>query len=118
MRADAITARDERPLGYVLIFTDLTERQAAETARRGFQESLLGSHRRLNARLETESDLTAQSLISQVIENAQLAALEITDAADPANMRKLLEGIRSAVVRSAEVLERLKFASPPPEPKS
>ena len=118
VRADAITARDERPLGSVLIFTDLTERHAAETARRRFQESLLGSRRRLNARLETESDLTAQSLIAQVIENAQLAALEVTDAADPANMRKLLEGIRSAVERSAEVLERLKFVSPGPERKS
>ncbi len=118
MRADAITARDERALGSVLIFTDLTERQAAETARRRFQESLLGSRRRLSARLETESDLTAQSLIAQVIENAQLAALEVTDAADPANIRKLLEGIRSAVERSAEVLERLKFAPPGPERKT
>ena len=118
VRADAITARDERALGYVLFFTDLTERQAAETARRRFQESLVGSRRRLNARLETQADLTAQSLIAQVIENAQLAALEVTDAADPANMRKLLEGIRSAVERSAEILERLKFAPPAPEIKS
>jgi light-regulated signal transduction histidine kinase (bacteriophytochrome) len=118
VRADAITAHDERALGYVLIFTDLTERRAAETARRRFQESLVGGRRRLNARLETQSDLTAQSLIAQVIENAQLAALEVTDAADPANMRKLLEGIRSSVERSAEVLERLNFEPPAQERKT
>ena len=95
------------------MFTDLTERRAAETARRRFQESLVGSRRRLSSRLETDADLKAQSLISQVIENAQLAALEVTDSADPANMRKLLEGIRNSLERSAEVLERLTFEPPP-----
>lgn len=35
-----------------------------------------------------------------------VAALEVTDSADPAHMRKLLDGIRSAVERSAEVLSR------------
>ncbi len=117
VRADAITGDDDRALGYVLLFTDLTERRAAETARRRFQESLVGSRRRLSTRLETDADLKVQSLISQVIENAQLAALEVTDAADPANMRKLLEGIRNSLERSAEVLERLTFESPPPARK-
>ncbi len=112
VRADAITAPGERVLGYVLIFTDLTERRAAETARRRFQESLVGSRRRISARLDTSAELKAQGLIAQVIENAQLAALEVTDSADPASMRKLLDGIRSAVERSAEVLERLTLEPP------
>jgi two-component system, chemotaxis family, sensor kinase Cph1 len=112
LRADAIMAPGERMLGFVLIFTDLTERRAAETARRRFQESLVGSRRRISARLDTSADLKAQSLLSQVIENAQLAALEVTDSADPATMRKLLDGIRSAVERSAEVLERLTLEPP------
>ena len=115
VRADAITARDDRVLGYVLMFTDLTERRSAETARRRFQESLVGSRRRVTVSLETSAELAAQSLIAQVIENAQLAALEVTDAADPAVMRKLLEGIRSSVERSAEVLERLTLAPRPDE---
>jgi chemotaxis family two-component system sensor kinase Cph1 len=112
VRADAISARDERVLGFVLMFTDLTERRAAETARRRFQESLVGSRRRHSSRLETSAQLKAQGLISQVIENAQLAALEVTDSADPAIMRKLLEGIQNSVERSAEVLERLTLESP------
>ena len=107
VRADAVVAMGERVLGYVVCFTDLTERRAAEVARRRFQESIIGSHRRLSARLETSADLQAQALISAIVENAQLAALEITDAADPGNMRQLLNGIRSSVERSAEVLERL-----------
>ena len=112
VRADAITAPNDRLLGFVLMFTDLTERRAADNARRRFQETILTSHRRLSARLETSADLKAQTLISNVVENAQLAALEVTDGADPANMRRLLEGIRSSVERSAEVLERLRFRTP------
>ena len=111
IRADAIAGRDERTLGFVLMFSDLTERRGAETARRRFQESIVGSRRRLSSRLETNDEVRTQGLISQVIENAQLAALEVTDAADPANMRKLLEGIRNSVERSAQVLEHLRFGS-------
>jgi light-regulated signal transduction histidine kinase (bacteriophytochrome) len=121
VRADAVTALEDRVLGYVLMFTDITERRAAEAARRRFQEGMLVSERRLSARLETSAHLTAQSLISHVVENAQLAALEVTDAADPSNMRALLEGIRSSVERSAEVLERLipETRRPaPPKPKT
>jgi len=122
VRADAVMAAGERALGFVLLFTDLTERRAAETARRRFQDSILTSRRRLSARLETSSDLKAQTLISHVVENAQLAALEVTDAADPENMRQLLDGIRGSVERSAEVLERFSFKvsdeTAPPEAKS
>jgi chemotaxis family two-component system sensor kinase Cph1 len=42
-----------------------------------------------------------------VVENAQLAAMEITDGADPAAMRAMLESVRTSVARTAEVLEQL-----------
>ena len=112
IRADAVTAANDRVLGYVLMFDDLTERRAAETARRRFQASILLRRKRMSARLRSSADLKAQTLIGHIVENAQLAALEVTDAADPIKMRSLLEGIRSAVERSAEVLERLSFEPP------
>jgi light-regulated signal transduction histidine kinase (bacteriophytochrome) len=112
LRAEPIVGAGDRALGYVLMFSDLTERRAADVARRRFQDSLVAGRRRLATRLQAAGEAKAQTLISQVIENAQLAALEVTDAADPANMRKLLEGIRSSVERSAEVLERLRFEPP------
>ena len=114
VRADAVTGADDRTLGFVLLFTDLTERRDADVARRRFQTTILVSHRRLSARLDTEADVTAQTLITSIVENAQLAALEVTDAADPVHMRQLLEGIRSSVERSAEVLERLSLDGSPP----
>ena len=48
-----------------------------------------------------------QTLLSSVVENAQLAALEITDGVDTARMPELLESVRSSVARTAEVLEDL-----------
>ncbi len=109
IRADAVIGAENRLLGFVLLFTDLSARRAAENARRQFQESILVSRRRLAAKFESRSDLKAQNFISSVIENAQLAALEITDGEHPGNMPTLLESLRTSVKRSAEVLERLTF---------
>jgi hypothetical protein len=89
------------------MFTDLAERKAAETARRRFQEGILQSNRKLTSRIDSQSDLIFQNLMSAIIENAQLAALEITDATDPSGMPALLESVRSSVARTAEVLEHL-----------
>ena len=49
-----------------------------------------------------------------MIENAQLAALEITDGEQTGNMPALLESLRTSVKRSAEVLERLSFPKDKP----
>ena len=61
--------------------------------------------------MQSQSDLMSQTLLSTIIENAQLAALEITDGADMARMPNLLESVRSSVARTAEVLEHLSLAS-------
>jgi hypothetical protein len=52
-----------------------------------------------------------QTLLSTIIENAQLAALEITDGIDMARMPGLLESVRSSVARTAEVLEQLSLGA-------
>ena len=109
IRADAVVGAGERLLGFVLLFTDLAARREAQNARRRFQDGILVSHRRLSTKLESTSDLKAQQLISSVIENAQLAAMEITDGQDVLNMPALLESIRTSVERTAEVLSRLSF---------
>jgi hypothetical protein len=107
VRADAVFSSPERVLGFVLMFTDLTERKAADIARRRFQEGILQSNRKLTSRIDSQSDLMFQNLMSAIIENAQLAALEITDGTDPTGMSALLESVRNSVARTAEVLEHL-----------
>jgi PAS domain-containing protein len=85
VRADPVFTSPERTLGFVLLFTDLTERKAAETARRRFQEGVL----------------------TKIVENAQLTALEITDRVDTVRMPEMLEAVRASVARTAEVLRYL-----------
>ena len=110
VRADPVQARPARVLGFVLLFTDLTGRKAAEAARRRFKDGILRSHRKASRSIHANADLPAQSLMTAVIENAQLAALEITDADDLSDMPLLLESVRASVAQVAAVLEQLAFA--------
>jgi two-component system, chemotaxis family, sensor kinase Cph1 len=104
VRADPVFAPQDRALGYVLLFTDLTDRKTAETARRHFQEDVIEQRRPMSGILDSKADLVFRNLISTVVENAQLAALEIADGVDPARMPDMLEAVRASVTRTAKVL--------------
>ncbi len=117
VRADPVLSSPGRVLGFVLLFLDISERKSAEAARRRFQDSLLAPHRFGTARQGTASDPLYQLLFSTAVENAQVAALEITDGLDTSNMPTMLDSLRQSVDRTADVLERLVWhASRPPEP--
>ena len=110
VRADPVFVAPERVLGFVLLFTDLTDRKAAEAARRRFHDGILRSNRKVSAPAGSPRDLAVQTLMSSVIENAQLAALEITDATDISEAPALLESVRRSVSRTAVVLDQLAHA--------
>jgi light-regulated signal transduction histidine kinase (bacteriophytochrome) len=104
VRADPVFAPQDRPLGFVLMFTDLTERKAAETARHRFQEAVIEQRRPMSGMLDSKADLVFRNLLSTVVENAQLAALEIADGVDPSRMPGMLDAVRASVTRTAEML--------------
>jgi PAS domain S-box-containing protein len=104
VRADPVIARQNRPLGFVLVFTDMTERKAAEIARRRFQEAVIEERRPMSGLLDSRADLIFRNLLSTIVENAQLAALEIADGVDPAAMPDRLETVRASVARTSEIL--------------
>jgi light-regulated signal transduction histidine kinase (bacteriophytochrome) len=107
IRADAVFSTPERLLGFVLMFTDLAERKAVGAARRLFQEKTLEAYKLLTGPLGSKADLTYRNLMSAVVENAQLAALEITDGMDIVRMSEMLDNAQSSVTRSATLLEHL-----------
>ncbi|MDO9709957.1 GAF domain-containing protein [Paracraurococcus lichenis] len=107
VRADPVFSAPERALGFVFIFTDLSDRKAVESARRRFQEGILESHRLRAGPLESKSDLVYRTLLQAVVENAQLAALEITEGVEVARIPEMLEQVRISAHRAAEVLEGL-----------
>ena len=104
VRADPVFAPQDRPLGFVLMFTDLTERKAAETARLRFQEAVIEQRRPMSAILDSKADLVFRNLLSTVVENAQLAALEIADGVDPSRMPGMLDAVRASLTRTAGML--------------
>ena len=107
VRGDPVFSSPGRVLGFVLLFTDVTERKTADAARERFQEGIIDGHRTITRRLDSKADVLFQKLLSSVIENAQLAALEITDGVDTARMPALLDGVRASVTRASEVLQHL-----------
>ena len=107
VRADPVFSQPDRPLGFVLLFTDLSERKAADVARRALQDSIVSGQRAVTGRLDSRTDLVFQNLIAAVVENAQMAALEITDGVETAAMPLKLDSVRSSVARAADLLQRL-----------
>jgi two-component system, chemotaxis family, sensor kinase Cph1 len=107
VRADPVFTALDRTVGFVLLFTDLTERKAAEASRRGFQESVIKQRPVMSGKLDSKADLLFRNVLSTIVENAQLAALEIADRVDPAHMPQMLEALRASVARTAEVLRYL-----------
>lgn len=107
IRADPVFSAPDRVLGFVLLFTDLTERKDAETARRSFQDGIAHGSRMVARRMNSRAGMAAQNLLASMLENAQLAALEITDGVDTAGMARKLDSVRASVQRASEMLERL-----------
>lgn len=107
LRADPIMDTSGRVLGFVLLFLDVSQRRLAEEARARFLEGIGAPHRFPAARMAAGADPLFHSLMSAVIENAQLAALEVTDGPDLTHVPPMLDSIRASVDRTGAVLERL-----------
>ncbi len=104
VRADTVFVGD-RLLGYVFHFTNLTHSRKAESARREFQKTVGADQRLSNLEFGVSSSILYRNLLTTIISNAQLAALEITDDVDVARIPERLDHIRRSAERSAELLE-------------
>lgn len=107
VRGDRVFSKPGVVLGFVVLFSDLTEREAAEDARRRFQDGIVSQHRQLSSPINSRAGLVYRNLLASVLQNAQLAALEITDGLDMARMPAMLESIKTSVERAADVLKQL-----------
>ena len=106
VRADPVLALGNRALGFVLIFTDMSERHAAEAARARFADEIAARRPQATVRLDPKSTLVYQELMASVIENAQLAALEITHGTEIGQMPDMLDSIQASSDRTLDILRR------------
>lgn len=107
VRADPVFASADRVLGFVLLLNDLTERKEAEAARKRFQDNVIDRQRIAGLRLHPKAGRQYQNLLSSVVGNAQLAALEITDGVDPTHMPAMLDSVQYSVTRTEQLLKYL-----------
>ncbi|MCW6507294.1 GAF domain-containing protein [Lichenifustis flavocetrariae] len=107
VRADPVMSAPGRVLGFVFLFLDISERKSVEAARARFLQDVIAPHRFAESRIGAASEPMFAALMSIVVENAQLAALEVTDGHDTGGIPRALDAIQSSVDRAAAVLERL-----------
>ena len=107
LRAEPVYASAERKLGYILTFEDAADHRAAEAARRHFHDGMVDRRLVAAGRLDAAGERDYREVLSAVIENAQLAALEITYGDDADGMPRQLDAVRASVTRTAELLEQL-----------
>ncbi len=106
VRAEVVPARDGSVLGFFLIFDDLTNTQRAAEARQRLEQSLAqaGLAREAAGRGGTEQD----ELISAVLANASLAAMDIADGDAGPGVAGLLEEIDSSTRRATSLYGRMR----------
>jgi PAS domain S-box-containing protein len=110
VRAEVIPGRDGAPIGFVVIVADLTDSKRVATARRNLEESLsrvwtgVGE---LGDRLPLESD----EVVSAILTNASLAAMDLADAAGTASAAPLLEELEAATLRATSLYGQIRSFS-------
>ena len=57
--------------------------------------------------MDSHKDLTYRNLMSSIVENAQLAAMDIADGVDVQSMPEVLETIEVSIDRASELLVHL-----------
>lgn len=111
VRGDPVFSEPGRVLGFIVLFLDISERKAVEAARRRLQEDIIRGEQAKALHLTPAAGLRYRDLLSSIVENAQLAALEVTDGSDTSSMTSTLDSIRASVTRAAELLEHLVWHS-------
>ncbi|UHD18158.1 GAF domain-containing protein [Thiocapsa bogorovii] len=111
VRADPVFSSPGSVLGFVILLTDLSERKSAEDARHRVQAGLLEQQKLMRQQLQWSANPMYRELLSAIVGNAQLAALEVTDGVDLGRVPALVDAVQSSVHRTTQLLEHLAWYS-------
>jgi two-component system, chemotaxis family, sensor kinase Cph1 len=110
VRIEVVPARDGTVLGFFLIFTDLTDNQRAEQARRHLEQSLSEANDDAPAREAARSGAGERGdLMGAILANASLAAMDIADAGTAPGVAPLLEELEASTRRATALYGRMRL---------
>jgi len=99
VRAEVVTGQHGQALGHVVVLTDLREVRRADAARQHLEEAL-----KLAARGTLRE---ADDVVSAILTNASLAAMDIADARGGPPVAPLLEEVEAAARRAAALYAQI-----------
>lgn len=111
IRADVVPGHGNTLLGFILIFTDLTNRKEAEAARLHLQRSIERAtppRGGLLAGRASPADPVADGLAAAIFSHASTAAMDITEGAYDKTVAPLLREVEESALRAAALVRQLR----------
>jgi chemotaxis family two-component system sensor kinase Cph1 len=111
VRTELVAARDGSVLGYFLVFVDLTDSRRVAEARRHLEQSLsqaIDDDRRPEMR---GAEAAGSDLVSAILANASLAAMDIADGGTAPSVAPLLQEVEASTKRATILLSRIREAN-------
>ncbi len=109
VRAELVSGRDGAVLGFILIFTDLSEAKRTEAARQHLEQSLsLAAITQAGPRPDLRLPREHDEVIGAILTNASLAAMDIADAAVGPSVAPLLQELEAATERATTLYAQIR----------
>ena len=109
LRIELVPGRDGQVLGYILVLSDLRDNHRADAARRHLEDALRQASR--GGRSDSGPDspaIPADQVISAILTNASLAAMDIADSSGGPGVAPLLEEVEASARRAAGLYARIR----------
>ena len=109
LRIELVPGRDGQVLGYILVLSDLSDSHRADAARRHLEDALHQASR--GGRRDGGPDgpaSPADQVISAILTNASLAAMDIADGSGGPAVAPLLEEVEASARRAAVLYARVR----------
>ncbi len=105
LRIELVPGRDGQVLGYILMLSDLSDSRRAAAARRHLEDALQQAGR--GGRTDRPGS-PADQVISAILTNASLAAMDIADSSGGPGVAPLLEEVEASARRAAVLYGRIR----------
>jgi len=114
VRAEAVSGRDGKVLGYILTLFDLRDSKRAAAARRHLEEAMQRAAAPRGALHGADAGTrSSDEVINAILTNASLAAMDISDGSVGTPVANLLEELETSTQRAASLYEQLRHLSRP-----